>query len=160
MELERHDPFLLPDEHELEHEIIKPRWWYAQQLKIAGATWDDIAKALGYESGESARTTVTKAKRVRSKEEMEDILDLELDRLDLLQLAQWRMAIHGDHKSAALVLQIMAMRAKYLGLEKKPNEGPQVTNNAAFFIGGSSEEYVEQLQKAREMVFNKVKEVE
>jgi hypothetical protein len=158
--LRPHDPYLLPDEHELEHEIIRPRWWYAQQLRLAGASWDECAKALGYESGESTRNAVKSAKRRRSKEEMEDILDIELERLDTLQLAHWRMATVGqDAKAAALVLQIMNMRMKLLGLEKKPNEAQQVTTNAAFFIGGDSKNYVEQLQQAREMVFNKPKEI-
>ena len=155
IELSRHDPFVLPDSHELEHEIHRPRWWYAQQLKIAGATWEEVAKALGYESSDSAFQSVKKARRKRSKAEMEDSLDLELDRLDTLQLAHWRQAIHGDHKSTQVVLGIMAMRMKYLGLEKKPDSAEQVTNNAAIFIGGSQQDYVEALQKAREMVFNK-----
>lgn len=161
MELSRHDPFVLPDEHELEHEIIRPRWWYAQQLRMAGASWDECAKALGYESGESTRNAVKSAKRKRSKEEMEDILDIELERLDTLQLAHWRMATVGqDAKAASLVLQIMNMRMKLLGLEKKPNEAQQVTTNAAFFIGGDSANYVDQLKQAREMVFNKQKEID
>lgn len=159
-ELDRHDPFVLPDEHELEHEVIRPRWWYASQLRVAGASWDEVAKALGYESADTASNAVKVARRNRSKTEQQDILDLELERLDILQLAHWRMAIHGDQKAAALVLQIMNMRMKYLGLEKKPNEVSNVTQNAAFFIGGSTEDYVTQLQKAREMVFNKPKEVE
>jgi len=159
MVLERHDPFLIPDEEELTHEYKKPRWWYAQQLHIAGASWEEIAKALGYESEQTCREIVRRARRKRSREEMEDILDLELDRLDRLQLSFWRQAIHGDVRAGNMVMQIMTMRAKYLGLEKK-TEATQVTNNAAFFIGGTEEDYVSSLKKAREMAFNKPKEIE
>jgi hypothetical protein len=36
-ELKLHDPFILPSEVELEHEIERPKWWYAQQLRLAGS---------------------------------------------------------------------------------------------------------------------------
>jgi hypothetical protein len=159
-ELSLHDPFVLPDEFELEHEVQRPRWWYAQQLRMAGASWDEIAKALGYANAQSAQTAVQKAKRVRSKEEMEDIIDLELERLDMLQLVFWRQAAQGDIKAGQFVLNCMGLRMKLLGTEKRPNEAQVGTSNTAIFIGGDSNEYVKQLQQAREMVFNKQKEVE
>lgn len=154
-ELTLHDPFVLPDEFELEHEVQRPRWWYAQQLKMAGASWDEIAKSLGYANAQSAQTAVQKAKRVRSKEEMEDIVDLELERLDMLQLTVWRQALAGDLKAVQTVLNIMTLRMKFLGTEKKPNEVSATSTNTAIFIGGDQNEYVKQLQAAREMVFNK-----
>lgn len=33
-ELGIHDPFVIPDELELEHELKRPKWWYAQQLRL------------------------------------------------------------------------------------------------------------------------------
>lgn len=147
----------LPDEHELEHEVIHPRWWYAQHLRVAGASWKDIAEALGYQNADTAQIAVSKARRERSKAEMEDLIDLELERLDMLQVVQWGPAINGDRDAGRFILQVMAHRMKLLGLEKKPNEANTGTTNTAIFIGGDQSEYVKQLQAAREMVFNKEK---
>jgi hypothetical protein len=148
-EMQVRDPFLIPDPYELEHEVERPRWWYAQQLRIAGAAWDEIAQALGYKDGQSAQSTVSKAKRVRGKDELEDIVDLELERLDMLQMHMWPLARQGDTKAAGTILQIMNTRMKLLGTEKKANEVTGTTNTA-IFIGGSEAEYVAQLKQARE----------
>lgn len=159
-ELEMHDPFVVPDPYELDHEVQRPRWWYAAQLRIAGASWDEIAQALGYESGASANSAVRAGKRTRTKDELEDIVDLELERLDMLQLIAWKTAKDGDLKAMQFVLNVIAQRAKFLGTEKKPNEGATGTTNTAIFIGGDQSEYVKSLQQAREMVFNRNKELD
>lgn len=157
-ELDLHDPFVLPDAFELEKELIRPRWWYAQQLRMAGASWEEVAKSIGYQNASTAQTAVVKGKRHRSKEEMEDIVDLELDRLDMLQLICWRQAQAGDLKAVHEILSIIQLRMKFLGTEKKPNEVTATSTNTAIFIGGDQEQYVKQLQAAREQVFNKAVE--
>lgn len=150
-----HDPFEIPDPYELEHEVRRPRWWYAQQMRVAGASWAEIADALGYSSEQSASTAVRSARRTRTKDEMEDIVDLELQRLDMLQLIMWRTAQQGDVRAVQSILQMMTLRMKLLGLEKKPNEVSGTTNNTAVFIGGDSADYTEALRKAREVGFKK-----
>lgn len=142
-ELEVHDPFVLPDELELEHEIRRPKWYYAAQLRTAGATWTDIAKALGYKDASSAQATVKQNKQtlIESKDE---IVQQELERLDALQLVCWRTAQQGDLKAIALIIQLMGARAKLLGLEKFSDASQDA--KATFFIGGSEEEYVAGLE--------------
>lgn len=151
-ELTIHDPFQLPDPYELEREANRPRWWYAQQMRMAGASWEEIACALGYSSKDSARMVVKQARRDRSgdAETLEDIVDLELERLDMLQLICWRTAKDGDIKAIQTILAIMQLRMRLLGTEKKPDvHGSNTTNNTAIFIGGSEEEYKAALQRVR-----------
>jgi hypothetical protein len=152
-ELQLHDPFILPDELELEHEINRPRWWYAQQLRLAGASWDEIAKALGYGSGSSAHTTVKRelTKAEMTKSSAQELMELDLERLDMLQLVVWRQARHGDLRAIDAVLKIMATRAKYLGLDKGASYEDDTSNKATILIGGDSETYLEGIKAAQEL---------
>jgi len=152
MELEIHDPFKLPDPYELENEIQRPRWWYAQQLRMAGASWDEVATSLGYASADSAKMTVRNARRDRSKdtETLEDIVDLELQRLDMLQLICWRTANQGDMKAVQTILAIMQLRMRMLGTEKKPDGGEHKSQNNVIIIGGNEDTFREGLKRVRE----------
>lgn len=132
----------------------QPKWWYAQQLRMAGASWYQISQLLGYADEGHAQNDVHARKRVRNELEMGDWLDLELDRLDMLQLVCWRQAKDGDMGAINTVLKIMERRAKLLGLDKKP-ETETTHANTAIFIGGSEEEYLSALAKAREAVSRK-----
>lgn len=151
-ELAIHDPFQIPHPDEIENEVYRPRWWYAQQMRIAGASWREIAEALGYSDQNSAQGAVKNARRDRSKdkETLEDIVDLELERLDMLQLICWRTAHAGDLKAVQTILAIMQMRMRLLGTEKRPNSEQGTTNNTAIFIGGGETEYLEALKRVRE----------
>lgn len=151
-ELQVHDPFQLPDPYELEKEVNRPRWWYAQQLRMAGASWEEVAASLGYASADSCRLVVKNSRRNRSQdtETLEDMVDLELERLDMLQLICWRTAKDGDLKAIQTILAIMQLRMRMLGTEKKPDQGQNVSNNTAIFIGGTETEYVEALRRVRE----------
>lgn len=150
-ELQIHDPFVIPDDLELEHEIKRPKWWYAQQLRLAGASWDDIAAALGYSSAQTASSTVrTMLDREVVRQSAQELLTLELERLDMLQLVVWRRARQGDLKAIDAVLRIMAQRAKYMGLDNKQYEDER-TDKSTIVIGGDSEDYIAAIKHAQEL---------
>ena len=86
----------------------------------------------------------------------EEIVELELMRLDKLQLLEWRKAQKGDGKAVQNILKIMERRASYLGLDKKPTETNVEQHNTAIFIGGTEEEYIQALQNARAAATGKV----
>lgn len=146
-ELELHDPFLLPDELELAHEINRPRWWYAQQLRLAGASWDEIAKAIGYQSGPTAHTTVKRHTAQMPKEAAQELMSLDLERLDMLQLVVWRQARQGDLKAIETVLKIMNTRAKYLGLDQRTYDEDSTAKNT-IVINGDEDDYINAIKQA------------
>lgn len=151
-ELQIHDPFVLPDELELEHEIERPRWWYAQQLRMAGASWPEIARALGYADGPAARKAVASNTTEWKLENAAELIKMELERLDMLQLVVWRRARQGSLRDIDTVLKIMALRAKYLGLDggdKAEDDGDG--SKGVIVIGGDSEEYIEAIKRATEL---------
>lgn len=149
-ELQIHDPFVLPDELELDHEIERPRWWYAQQLRMAGAAWPEVARALGYSDGAQARKAVASNVTEWKLENAAELIRLELERLDMLQLVVWRRARQGDLKSIETVLKIMSQRAKYLGLDDGNKAEDEGDSKGVIVIGGDSEEYIEAIKRVTE----------
>ena len=119
----------------------------AYQMRMAGDTWAEIAQRLGYRTGVTARdaveTLIDKASRVISEQQKENVLNLELDRLDALQAAVWGMALGGDLKAVDSVLKIMSHRARLLKLE----ESEKSTTNTDIVTGETYAESLKELAK-------------
>lgn len=101
------------------------------ELRKAGATFDAIARQVGYSSPASAYKAVLQALRDTCQEPADDVRRLELERLDRLMLAHWPAAIGSltdpanpgqklpaSQDAAELVLKITDRRAKLLGLDQ------------------------------------------
>lgn len=89
----------------------------ALELRRAGATYQDIATAIGYATPQGAYLAYQRAlKRTLSDAGAEELREMELDRLDRLQRAVWAKALAGEYPAVDRVLKIMAQRAQYLGL--------------------------------------------
>ena len=92
----------------------------ALELRKAGATYHQIAEKLGI-SVSGAGLCVSRAMealRLEVKEAAEQVLELELDRLDSMLLGLWDKARRGDTAAIDRVLKIQDRRAKYLGLDQ------------------------------------------
>lgn len=144
------DPFEIPEKPE-----NLPKGMRAQmafELRKAGASYEVIADKLNYASAKSAEGSIRHTLNRKYKpEDVEDVVNLELERLDALQLIAWRRAKDGDLGAIDRILKIMERRAQYLGLDQKqPVLDNPTIHNTAIFIGGTEEEYIEQLQQARE----------
>lgn len=121
----------MPASEEVQAEVAERRS-KAIQLKIAGASLDEIAVALNYggSSLESRRAAVAKdlqrafegAHQAQATSAVEWI-ELELARLDRIQRGAWPKAMSGDPKAARVVLAVMERRAKYLKLDTTRLEG-------------------------------------
>ena len=86
-------------------------------MRIAGATFDQIAEALGYRGRCGAHKSVTAALRKTLQEPADELRTLEAERLDRLMLATWQAATGGELDAIDRVLKIMARRARLLGLD-------------------------------------------
>lgn len=96
----------------------------ALQLRQAGLTYRQVGARLGMtESG--ARKAVLKALHEVQREKARQVLEVELARLDRLQVGVWPRALAGDLRATNTLLLIMDRRAKYLGLNN-----PRVTDAA------------------------------
>lgn len=89
----------------------------ALELRKEGKTYRDIADDLGYTNPGNAYRAVQDALKEVTREPAEEVLQLELSRLDMLLTAMLPYAMQGDEKAVLRVLNIMDRRAKYLGLD-------------------------------------------
>ena len=91
----------------------------AVELRRAGLTWAEVAAGAGYASKQGACTAVRRhlaAVVSDTRDNVEELRALELDRLDVLQRGIWAQARAGRVKAVDRALAIMAQRAKLLGL--------------------------------------------
>ena len=98
-----------------------------------------IRKRVKDELAEAAALVTEGARR--------DLLDLEIDRIDRLQLAVWDEALAGDRQAVETVLKLIMSRAKLLGLEDAASASSGIHT---VVVQGNSEEYIAALRKIRE----------
>jgi hypothetical protein len=89
----------------------------AIQLRIAGKSYDEIARILNYNSPQAVSKAVLKALRDIPKEKAEELRTVENQRLDALQDGVWPRATFGDVEAVMAMLKLMERRAKLNGLD-------------------------------------------
>ena len=88
----------------------------ALDYRLQGHAYHRIAKALGCHPSTAQSYVIRAMKDMLPVEKREAVLQMELQRLDMMQAAVYRNAEDGDIPSQEAVLRIMALRARYLGL--------------------------------------------
>ena len=92
----------------------------AIELRRAGASFDQIARQLGYANKSVAYNAVSRAlKRTMASMSLDAdaYRQLTMDRLDAMLLGVWRSATQGDVQAISAVLRIEERRANMLGLD-------------------------------------------
>jgi hypothetical protein len=89
----------------------------ALEARKAGATYEAIARKVGYKGISSAEYAVKTALKRMIQEPAEEVRQMELARLDSMLLGLWEKATRGDYQAIDRALKIMARRAAYLGLD-------------------------------------------
>jgi len=94
----------------------------AIQMKLAGATWEEIARALGYPTARQALVATEKAlERQLHTEDRDQMRRLAGARLDRLLLGVWPKAIDGAHPEHLIAVtkarEIVDRYAKLFGLD-------------------------------------------
>lgn len=89
----------------------------ALDLRKTGATYEQIADALGYAGPSSAAKAIKTAIARITREAAEDVRTLEVERLDSMLRYQWPAVTKGHVRSTEVALRIMERRAALLGLD-------------------------------------------
>ena len=104
-------------------------------MRLSGMTYSEIAEALGV-----TKSTVFKHVKAyfaevqaETKEEGEQLREMEAERLDKLQAALWELAKAGDTSAIDRVLKIMKQRAELLGLEAPKKIAPTTPDGMEAF---------------------------
>lgn len=89
----------------------------ALELRKEGQTFQAIAETAGYNSPQAAHEAVKRAIKEIIREPAEDVIRLELERIDALWGIQYLNAQTGDVQAMAACMRLMERRAKLLGLD-------------------------------------------
>jgi len=87
-------------------------------LRRGGMTYRQIAEELGLSGPGTAYKAVMRALKRHQEQHREDVLTLELQRLDVALAAVWPRVLRGDDRAIQSMLNISAARRRLLGLEK------------------------------------------
>jgi len=97
--------------------LVAARRVRAVELRTAGLTYDQIAAKLGYANRGTVYHVVADALGAQTVEAVDQLRSLEVERLDMLQLAMWHGAMEGDVPSAIAAIRCIMSRCRLLGLE-------------------------------------------
>ena len=101
------------------------------ELRKAGATFQQIAKAVGYADPSGAKRAYDRAMQATIRQPADEIRRLESERLDAMQKAVWPPALAGTLAAIDRVITIMNRRAKLLGLDLPTRREVTVTTRDA-----------------------------
>lgn len=119
-------------------QAVEERRKKALDLRMAGATYEEIARTLKFANKGGAWKTVEAALSESRKEKADQVMELELARLDRMQRQVFLDAIRGDTKAIAAMIRIMDRRAKYLSLDN-PTLTDAVTDGVTLLTGLASQ---------------------
>lgn len=120
-------------------------------LRMAGFSFAEIAQRLDFSTNDVHRlyrAFVMHLAADVSLDRREQIVQLELQRLDMMQRQHFMMSMAGDPKHTEAVLKIMAHRMKLLQLDA---HDPRETAGQVLLISGDRETYIEALKAGREL---------
>lgn len=108
--------------------VVAERRAKAVQMRIAGVSPTIIAETLGYASSAAAVKDITRAMQKAAKAEQlasEQLLQIEIDRLDRLMAGIWSKALQGDVKAVEQAEKIITRRCNLLGLDLLNRNGSE-----------------------------------
>ena len=95
----------------------------AQQLRIQGYEWQEIAERIGIKGGKGAAYNLVNNALIQAMREGDKAMrELENLRLDALHRVYWPKAVEGDGWSHDRVLHQMERRAALNGLDAQPED--------------------------------------
>lgn len=122
----------------------------AVQMRLMGASYSAIAAQLGYADASGAHKAVQAGHKEARQDGATDLRDTILARYESLMLVHWPNALKGDLQAFAACMSINAAIIGLTGISGLPLE--EVEQVEGLIIGGSSEDYINGLRKARQQL--------
>ena len=89
----------------------------ALEMRMEGMKFDDIAAELGFSGRQGAYDAVSRELKAITREPAEEVLRLDLERLDKMWGIHYLNAQAGDAMALSSCMRIMERRARLLGLD-------------------------------------------
>lgn len=123
-----------PEQIETERRVL--------ELRLAGLTFDRIAKELGYASPSGAWYAMKRALTRTLQEPADELRRQEAERLDRMLSGLWAEATRGNTAAIQTALKVMERRARLLGLDAPAKTEQTVT---VYDGGGEVERAIREL---------------
>ncbi len=110
--------------------------------RMAGKSYRKIATELGIPASTAHEyaTEALNAYRETARERAGQLVELEQQRLDAIQAANWANAMQGSKTAADTVLRVMERRAKLLGLDAPTKIAPTDPSGDNPYLAASDDE--------------------
>jgi hypothetical protein len=124
----------------------------ALNLRAAGADFRSIANALGVSVGQAYADVQSELTEV-TREAAEEVLAMDLQRIDQMQASVWADARAGDVQAVECVRKLIELRQRLFGNLRAGvtvnAPVPQLPQRAVLVVGGSKSEYIGGLRQIR-----------
>lgn len=141
------DPIAVPQDIVEEND----RTFRAAQMQLQGASWKAIALAEGYIDAAAAKADVKRyrdeAMALLTSHSRQELLALELARLDALQAAVWGQAMRGHLPAVNVVRDLIVTRVKIMQLDQ-PSPEESVTGPKTVVIPHDDDNFAAMLQQS------------
>ena len=121
----------------------------AIMLRLSGATYEQIARALDYSSPETARVTIAKAVAAVQLEAGKELKRIHHMRLEHMLMLLWPSVNAGDLQSMSAAVGIMDRLERLHGLNFVPMEQEGPSGDTVLVVGGEKESFMAALEAAR-----------
>ena len=119
------------------------------ELRRSGLTWQRIADEMGYADHSGAYGAYKRAVKRTLQQPTKEVREMEVDRLDRMQLALWARVLKGDDKAINTSLRIMERRARLLGLDAPTKIQAEVVNYDGHGLDAEVERIVRSIASIR-----------
>ena len=136
-----------PNVIKLDHKTFE-REMQVWKYRVAGATFDQIAKKLDYADESGARAAFKRYVN-RTKDEVlaNEIRELHKERLDAALLAIWPAVERGDLDAIKVMLKILERDAKMFGIDTPVKTEVEVTTYDGIYLRESTKQLIRQLRE-------------
>lgn len=122
--------------------------YQAYNLKMAGLSMSEIAERLEYPSANAVvmaiRAHIQEDARGQTSEFRQNLLQMELDRLDFMLSRIWPQIEHGDLKAVDSGIKIVQTQARIAGIDQIDASTKVQT---VLVVGGEERDYVAKLKE-------------
>jgi len=120
----------------------------ALELRKAGASYEVIAKQLGYADSSGAYKSVQRSMKTIIAEPTDELRQVEYERLNQILLILWERVQHGELGAIDRALSVMDRISKMYGLDApKQTEIKQQITQGVMIVDGSKEEYLQAIRQ-------------
>lgn len=128
--------------------MVMERQRRALELRKSGATFESIAKALGYADHTGARAAVKKAMERVIQEPAHELKIMTMERLNHMLLPLWGKVQAGDERAIASALSIIDRQVALTGINAATRvEVEADVRSAVLVIQGDKDEYITNLKR-------------